>query len=78
MSKKIFDINKKEDWIFVCPKHGHEHGLFCNLAYDDKHVECWIKVTYTIKKKRGVKLEDKKEWLRIMKLTRNYNGHLPQ
>lgn len=66
-------MKKRNDWIFRCPKHGIEEGLFCNLAYSEAHADYWVYVEY---KPKGIPTSkaQKKEWVRIMNLTRQYNG----
>jgi len=67
---------ERTNWFFDCPTHGLEEGMFCSKAYDVKLSERWFKAKYTISKVR-TSSEDKKEWVRIMGLTRQYNGYLP-
>lgn len=67
---------KRASWVFICPKHGVEQGLFCDLAYSDDHVDCWKYVEYVFKV-IPTNNKKKKEWVKIMNLTRQYNGRLP-
>ena len=64
-------------WVFDCPKHGKEKGLFCMRAYDSKYVDRWQRVEITYKKVKTSK-EEQTEWQRVFTMVRSYNGHLPE
>lgn len=68
---------KQAGWIFKCPKHGIEHGLFCSNAYKSSHEKFWQKVEIVYIEKKTYNNE-RREWQRIMNLTRQYNGVLPE
>jgi len=63
-------------WIFNCPSHGLETRFFCDKAYQDGYLYHWNIVEYVLKPVETLE-QDKVEHLRLMKMTRQYHGHLP-
>jgi len=33
-----------EEWIFDCPMHGWEQGVYCFRAFDENNVDRWKKM----------------------------------